>query len=195
MYLTDNLGNKYMAYQWGGDAAQDVREEIGKTYYGTFTFHSPKPGAVNFTFHDEDTSNVITDIVFTTPSVYIYDIQLAGYPLAISYYSDKWKEDTTDQGAVRLTHLKYANCEIMENQPGAARGSLINSIDIGDLSYDLYRTQQPDYSQREYVLTGGLQNVELPEPVVFVVHIPYDTSSPCIDDVSTILGSVHPAEP
>ncbi len=195
MYLTDNLGNRYDAITVSGEAAFDITMSKDVTYYGTFTFRPPKPGANRFVFHDDDTSKVITDIFLLKPAIYIYSIDLKWSPLSILYYSDKWTAAQTDQGGFKLTHTKYANCEISEEKPGEPQGTYINTIDIRSLKYDIYRTQQADYSLREYVLVGGLDKAALSDKPLIQVAIPYDNSAQCLNDTGTVLASLNVPTP
>jgi hypothetical protein len=195
MYLTDNLGNRYDAVIVSGDAAHDIIMQKDVTYYGTYTFRPPKPNANRFTFHDDDSDKEISDILLLKPSVYIYDIYLKLAPLAITYYTDKWTAGETDQGWFRLTHTKYANCQVMEWQPGEAQGKYRGSIDMGNLTYDMFSAQETDWSLREYVLIGGLENVKLSEKPSFHVTVPYNNSVACLDDVSSILASLKSSLP
>ncbi len=191
MYLTDNLGNRYDSIIVSGDAADDIVMQKDITYYGTFTFRPPKPGANRFTFHDDDNSKEIPDILLLEPNIYIYEIDLKDSPIAASYYSDKWTASQTKQGGFKLTHTKNANCEITEAAPGEPQGALINTIDIGALKYDIYRTQQDKWSLREYVLVGGLDEAALATKPMLQVTIPYDNSAECLDAVGTVLASLH----
>jgi hypothetical protein len=195
MYLTDNLDNRYDAIIVSGDAAGDIVMEKDVTYYGTFTFRPPKSGANRFAFHDDDNSKVITDILLLEPAVYIYEIDLKWSPLSITYYSDKWNAGKTDQNGVLLTHTKYTNCQVMEWQPGDAQGKYLNTIDIGTLKYDIFRTQEQDWSLREYVLVGGMENAGLDNIPLFHVTVPYDNSAACLEDVSSILASLKLISP
>lgn len=195
MYLTDNLDNRYDAIIVSGDAAGDIVMEKDVTYYGTFTFRPPKPGAFRFTFHDDDTGKEISNIILEKPAVYIYDIQLTWSPLDVTYYSDKWTVGQTEQGGIKLTHQKYANCEVMEWQSGEAQGKYRGSIDIGDITYDMYSTSESNWTVREYAYLNGLGNTELASLPIFSVTIPYDNQIPCIDDASSVLASLKLASP
>jgi hypothetical protein len=195
MYLTDNLGNRYDSIIVSDNGAGDLVMVKDVTYYGTFTFRPPKPGANRFTFHDDDNSKVITDILLIEPAVYIYDVELKWSPLSIRYYSDNWTASKTDQGELVLTHTTYNNCQVTEWEPEEAQGKYLNTIDIGTLKYDIFRTQEPDWSLREYVLVGGLETAGLTGTPLFHVTIPYDNSAACLEDVGSILSSVEPAAP
>jgi hypothetical protein len=172
MYLTDNLGNRYDSIIVSDNGAGDLVMVKDVTYYGTFTFRPPKPGANRFTFHDDDNSKVITDILLLEPSVYINDIDLKWSPLSITYFSDKWTAGETDLGGAMFTHTKYDNCQVMEWEPGEAQGKYLNTIDIGLLKYDIFRTQEQDWSLREYVLVGGLENAGLTGTPLFPCNHP-----------------------
>jgi hypothetical protein len=195
MFVTDNLGNRYNSISVSGDANGSIIMEKGKTYYGSFIFRPPKPSANRFAFHDEDNDKVISDIVLDKPSIYIYEINLKWSPATITYYSDKWTSSQTDQGGFKLTHTKYPNCEIAEAEPGEPKGSLINTIEIGSLTYEIYRTQQTDFSLREYVLVGGVDESVLATKPRIIATIPYDNSAQCLDAVGTVLASFHTPSP
>jgi hypothetical protein len=68
MYLTDNLGNKYVLLDVGGDAAQVVTIIPNEPRYGWFKFGAPKPGAISFAFHDDDNHHVIDWIFMLSTS-------------------------------------------------------------------------------------------------------------------------------
>jgi hypothetical protein len=195
MYLTDNLGNRYDALSVSGEGAKDIRMEKGNTYYSTFIFRPPKPGAYNFTFHDDDNKQEISNIVLDKPSIYIYDLDLKWTPATITYYSDKWTASETDQGGFKLTHTKYPNCQVMEGEPGNPQGGLINTIDIGTLKYNIYKTQQADYSLREYQLIMGLNLSDSANKPLFLVTVPYEDSTACLEDASTILATLSKKAP
>jgi len=55
MYLTDNLGNRYDHVAVGGAARDQTKVGFpGTTLRGEFWFPLPKPGAVEFIFHDDN---------------------------------------------------------------------------------------------------------------------------------------------
>jgi hypothetical protein len=192
MYLTDNLNNQYAVIKVTGDGgAGDLTMEKGITYFCEFLFRPPKPGANTFSFHDDDNKSVISGIVLDKPSIFINDVLLKWTPASITYYSDKWTASQTEQGGFKLTHTKYANCVISESQPGEPQGALINTIDIGALKYDIYRTQMDKWSLREYVLVGGLDEAVLATKPMLQVTIPYENSAECLDAVGTVLASLH----
>lgn len=195
MFVTDNLKNRYDALTVSGEGAKDIRMEKGVSYISTFTFRPPKPGAYIFTFHDDDNDAEISNIILDKPAIYIYDIEMKWTPTTITYFSDKWTASETDQGGFWLTHMKYPNCQVMEWEPGEPKGTYVNTIDIGSLKYDIYKTAEADYSLREYALVGNLDGTELTQQPLFHVTVPYDDSLPCLDDVSSILASLKPATP
>jgi hypothetical protein len=167
----------------------------GTTYYRTYTFPHANPGAFRFTIDDPAYKREITKIVLLEPIITINEVVFKYYPLVGSYYSDKWTASQTEQGGFKLTHTKSTNCEITETKPGEPQGALINTIDIGSLKYDLYRTQQEKWSLREYVLVGGLDEATLATRPMLQVTVPYENTAECLDAVGTVLASLHVPAP
>jgi hypothetical protein len=63
MYVTDNLGNRYDHVELGGEAPKDSKFYEGQTIRGWFLFPPAKPGAMSFTFHDDDQKKQYVGIV------------------------------------------------------------------------------------------------------------------------------------
>ncbi len=195
LYLTDNLNNRYDPSSISMDGLNSSNMVPGAIYYRTYTFPHANPGAFRFTIDDPAYKREIAKIVLTEPSITLEEVLFKYYPVVGSYHSDKWKTSQTEQGGFELTYTKYANCVISETQPGEPQGALINTIDIGTLKYDIYRTQMEKWSLREYVLVGGLDETVLATKPMLQVTIPYENTAECLDAVGTVLASLREPSP
>jgi hypothetical protein len=191
LFLSDNQNNRYDPITVNINQMGSMNMVPGTTYYGTIAFPHANPGAYRFVIHDPDNKSEISDILMIDPVITINEITTKFYPLVGSYYSDKWNASETKDGGFWLSHKKYALCEMSEEKPGKPQGSLINTIEIGSLKYDIYRTQQKDFSLREYVLVGGVDEAVLATKPLIIVTIPYDNPAPCLDDIGSVLASFH----
>jgi len=191
MYIVDNLGNKYDHYATGGSAAKYTRMYEGEKLEGSFTFPPAAPGAYIFSFVDKD-NNVQTNGIELTIPVKIYDyFTLDKSPYRLRYPLKYWKVDTSGDGNEVLTHLDYANCTISEAPGTEPQGTLINTINVGSIAYEIYRSFDQDWSLREYVAVSGLEGIDPESPPILRVTIPYDNAEACIFEASDVLANLQ----
>ncbi len=92
IYLTDNLGNQYSSQAVGGDALQSVPLPTEKPVLGWFKFSAAKPGAIYFSFHDDNNNLNIDSIFMATvemPTPTITPTSIAVYNLPGLYSINK----------------------------------------------------------------------------------------------------------
>ncbi len=186
MYVTDNLGNKYEQFEVGGTAAQQTKMVDGDTVYETLKFPAPLPGADSLTFFDDYNKVFVSGILLTTPIQIYGDLVFKDYPYQLTYRLKLWKEE---QGV--LVNLELPACQISEMPPGDPAGKLINTAQIGTLTYNIYRSYDKEWSVREYIVTGGLAGMDPARPPAARVTIPYENSETCLLDASEVLANLH----
>jgi hypothetical protein len=189
MYLTDNLGNRYSviaARNWTGDAY--VHE--GDVFTVNLYFSPAVVGESIFTFFDSE-HGVQIPIVLTNPVQYYGHLKLNHYPFVLRYPMKWWQPGTTADGNGILSHQTIKNCTIAELTPRAPQGKLINTIEIGSITYTIYRFYDNDLSVREYLAVDGVEGINPNTPPLLRVTIPFDYSEPCLFDVSDVLANLQ----
>ena len=189
MYLMDNLGNRYDHFAVGGDAATYVGMLDGDVATGWFEFPKAASGASFFTFHDDDQTENISGLQFSLPVIITEAEDLQHTPGKVEYIIEEWEPFETETGNLAWRHLEIAGCEVIEVPPGDVEGKYKNTIELGDLTYEIYGWTETEWAVREYLLVGGILEEFLEPSPLFHMLIPYDESLQCIFDGSNILGS------
>jgi hypothetical protein len=195
MYLTDDLGQRYVLIDVGGDAVGDIRVADGVTYYGIFVFPPAKPGAKVFIFHDSDNGVTIDNLWMINPIPIWGELHLQTAPYILDYRLKKWTEITTEQGVPTLEHLEYAKCQIYERTSDEIHGKYKNTILIGLITYHIYGWLEADYGIREYEVKDILIEGSASPKILFQTTIPYEQAEQCIADISEVLARLYPSNP
>lgn len=190
MYIIDNLGNRYDHFTAGGGASGAIVTH-GDYLVGTFTFPPAVPGAYIFTFYDDDQGVHTHGIELTNPIKLYENLVLAYSPFTLRYPLQHWQSGVNEDGNGILTHLKIPNCVIFEAPPSVPHGALINTIDIGLTTYQIFRYYEQDFSVREYLAIKNPDEINLDEQPHLNAHIPYDDSIVCLTDVGEVLAHLE----
>jgi len=195
MYLTDNIGNRYMAIGWGESADETVRMAVGSIYYGTFTFPPAQAGATIFTFHDSDNGVTIDNLILVNPLIKLLTLKFHQHPLELEYRSDLWESFMGENGEEIIQHTSIPHCEMREGSSTEIKGKLKNQISIGSIVYDIYGWLEPEWGIREYVYVSGLEDFKAEIQPLLLVTVPFDHTELCLNDVSEVLSKLYMAEP
>jgi hypothetical protein len=193
MYITDNLGNHYSFIELGGDAAQDVRLIHERIMHGSYTFPPALPGAHTFTFHDSDNGVEIQDLRFDKPMIAIYEFEFEQSGLALEYRDDLWALTQDENGKPVLNYLPQENCQIQEIESSQPTGKLKNTLAIGPWTFEIYGRLEEKWGIREYLIVAGPPEFDLQNSPMFLVRVPLENSLQCLNDLSTLLGNLRPA--
>jgi hypothetical protein len=194
MYLRDNLGNRIDQADVGGGAGVVSGIEGGDTLItGWFLFPPPDPGAISFTFYDDDQRVSISGIVLFNPQIIKDDLVFEHYPFALEYRLQVWKLEKTSDGMNALTHLTIPGCQIIEWSPVEIIGLYKNTLTIGNIEYKIYGWTDSSNKQsvREYLAVNGFKFTNPDQQPFLHALIPFDNGTHCLTDIGEALATLH----
>ncbi len=192
MYLIDNLGKKYGPIAEKYYHHPDITALEGHSQTAVISFSPVQTGAKTITFYDDAFHTSIT-IPLRNP-IHVYDYLLLKHsPFSLRYQIKYWQMSTTEDGMDVLTHLTIQKCTISEVFPSESKGKLINTLDIGSITYNIYRSYEQDMSVRMYEALAGLEGIDPLTPPLLRVTIPLDNPQQCILDASEVVAHLQPS--
>jgi hypothetical protein len=198
MFLLDEMGRRYDHVSVEGDAAKDVQFRLRGTkpvIYGSYVFPPALPGATTFSFVDRDQGVAISDLALNQLLFSNDFLSLSRYPYTLLYRTDRWSPSVSQDGNKLLSYKEIPDCQIQELSPTKPQGSLINTMEIGNITYKIYYRVEGSKIIREYLAESGLPELNTANKPLLRVSMPAEKEVVCVSYAGDVLATLKPVKP
>ena len=188
--LRDNFGARYPQINAGQGAYKETILENGVPVIGWFSFPEPNAKATSLSL-SLDYGLRINDLKLEKFLFSRNEMQLDWYDQRLIYPSNQWAESKTDAGGAMIELNLIPGCTIEEWPAGDFEGKYKNSMDIGNVTYEIHGWLEDTYGVREYLAQKiGYVKIPVENQAFLRTRIPLSNSATCIAKISEILATL-----